>query len=79
MKDKTIPEEPSVFDGIFVAYGCQLRGFKEACRLFIGVDGTFLKSCMGRVLLSATSRDANNQMYPLAVAIVTKENKATWT
>ena len=78
-KRKTIPEEPFVFDGIFVSYGCQLRGFKEACRPFIGVDETFLKSCMGGVLPSAASRDANNHMYPLAIVIVTKESKVKWT
>ena len=33
-----------------------------------------MKAEVGGALLSATSRDANNQMFPLIVGVVTKEN-----
>jgi len=33
--------------------------------------------CRGE-LLSAVGRDSNNQMYPLAWAVVAVENKETW-
>ena len=37
-----------------------------------------MKAEVGGVLLSATSRDANNQMFSLVVGVVTKENKNNW-
>ena len=49
-----------VLNGLFISYLAQINEFKEACRPFIGLDGTFLKAEVGGVLLSATSRDANN-------------------
>lgn len=39
----------------------------------ISVDGTFLKGRYGGVLLLATAQDANQQIYPLAFAIVDRE------
>ncbi|GKV08616.1 hypothetical protein SLEP1_g20223 [Rubroshorea leprosula] len=48
-------------------------------RPILGLDGAFLKgSCKGQ-LLSAVGRDANNQMYPIAWAIVVGESTSTWT
>ena len=73
----SLPNQP-VFGGFFLSYSAQVTGFKDACRLFIGLDGGFMKTEVGGVLLSATSRDANNQMFPLAVAVVTKESKQSW-
>ena len=64
-----------MFDGFFISHLAQINRFKEACRPFIGLDRAFLKAEVGGVLLSATRRDANNQMFILAVGVVTKENK----
>ena len=46
---------------------------------FLSLDGTFLKSCFGQTLLTATCRDSNNEIYPLAWAIVESENKESWS
>ncbi|KAK9266779.1 hypothetical protein L1049_012445 [Liquidambar formosana] len=54
-------------------------GFNAGCRPFIGLDGCFLKTSFGGQLLSAVGRDGNNQMFPLAIAIVEAETKETWT
>jgi len=43
------------------------------------LQATFLKNEVGGVILAATSRDPNNQMFPIAHAIVTKENTEMWT
>ncbi|GKU99939.1 hypothetical protein SLEP1_g12713 [Rubroshorea leprosula] len=48
------------------------------CRRVIGLDGAFLKGAFKGVLLVAISRDANNQMYPLAWAAVEGETTETW-
>ena len=48
------------------------------CRKVIGLDGCFLKhTCKGE-LLTAMGRDANNQMYPIAWAVVRVENSENW-
>ncbi|XP_050238220.1 uncharacterized protein LOC126687706 [Mercurialis annua] len=55
------------------------EGFKEGCRKVIGLDGCFLKGpCQGQLLV-AVSKDANNQMFPIAWAIVDLENTRSWS
>ena len=50
------------------------------CRPIIGLEGCFLKGKYGGgELLSAVGRDANDQLLPLAYAVVEVENKETWT
>ncbi|GKB18469.1 hypothetical protein Tco_0852392 [Tanacetum coccineum] len=41
-------------------------------------DGCFLKGTINGELLTAMGRDANNQMFPIAWAVVTVENKDNW-
>lgn len=54
-------------------------GWLEGCRRIIGLDGCFLKhTCRGE-LLTAMGRDANNQMYPIAWAVVKVENSENWS
>jgi len=50
----------------------------EGCRRVIGIDGCFLKGPLKGELLSAIGRDANNQIYPIAWAVVEYENKDSW-
>ncbi|GKD02181.1 hypothetical protein Tco_1177155, partial [Tanacetum coccineum] len=53
-------------------------GWLAGCRKVIGLDGCFLKhTCKGE-LLTAMGRDANNQMYPIAWAVVRVENSENW-
>ena len=40
----------------------------------LGVDGCFVKLCTGAQILAATGRDGNNNIYPLAFAIVGQED-----
>ncbi|CAI9293205.1 unnamed protein product [Lactuca saligna] len=53
-------------------------GSTEGCRPVIGIDGCFLKGIVRGEVLAAVGRDANNQIYPIAWAVVGVENKATW-
>ncbi|XP_027916010.1 uncharacterized protein LOC114175451 [Vigna unguiculata] len=62
-------------------YTC-LKACKDSfvsCRPIIGLDGCFLKGQYGGELLTAVGRDANDQMLPIAYAVVEVENKDTWT
>ncbi|XP_057436122.1 uncharacterized protein LOC130728622 [Lotus japonicus] len=57
--------------------GCK-RGFLAGCRPFIGLDGCHLKTKHGGILLAAVGRDANEQYFPLAFAVVESETKDSW-
>ena len=58
-----------------MSYLSQINGFKDACRPFVGLDGGFMKTKVGGALLSTISRNANNQMYPIIIVVVTKKLK----
>ncbi|XP_022883421.1 uncharacterized protein LOC111400226 [Olea europaea var. sylvestris] len=57
-----------------MALGQCVRGFRNAVRPLILVDGTTLKARYGGKLIIATCQDANIQIYPLAFGIVDGEN-----
>ncbi|XP_014511415.1 uncharacterized protein LOC106770102 [Vigna radiata var. radiata] len=66
---------------IFKRFYCCLKACKDnfvSCRPIIGLDGAFLKGRYGGELLTVVGRDANDQMLPLAYAVVEVENKDTW-
>ncbi|XP_058725523.1 uncharacterized protein LOC131596801 [Vicia villosa] len=48
------------------------------CRPIIGVDGCFLKGNYGGQILAAVGRDPNDQMLPIALAVVEAETKDSW-
>lgn len=52
--------------------------FLEGGMPIIGLDGCFLKGVCKGQLLCAIGRDGNNQMYPIAWAVVQLETKASW-
>ena len=54
------------------------KGFKAGCRKVVGLDGCFFKGACQGELLPAIARDANNQMYPVAWAVVEKETNDSW-
>ncbi|XP_070056566.1 uncharacterized protein [Nicotiana tomentosiformis] len=49
---------------------CVVEGWSEGCRRIIGLDGCFLKGICKGQLLVAVSKGGNNQMFPIAWAIV---------
>jgi hypothetical protein len=42
------------------------------------VDGCFLKGPYGGQLLAAIGRDPNDQMFPIAIAVVKGETRESW-
>jgi hypothetical protein len=48
------------------------------CRKVVGLDGCFFKGATNGEMLQPIGRDANNQMYPIAWAVVDKENNKNW-
>ncbi|XP_071928158.1 uncharacterized protein [Coffea arabica] len=61
----------------YCLYACK-QGFLDGCRPIIGLDGCFLKSAFGGQLLSAIGRDGNDNMVPIAVAVVEVERYDSW-
>jgi hypothetical protein len=56
--------------------GCKKSFLK--CRPIIGLDGCFLKGYYGGQILAAVGRDPNDQMLPIALAVVEGETKDSW-
>jgi hypothetical protein len=65
---------PPVFKRIYICLDALKKGFIAGCRKVVGLDGCFFKRATNGELLCAMGRDANNQMYPIAWAVVAKEN-----
>ncbi|TYK02872.1 protein FAR1-RELATED SEQUENCE 4 [Cucumis melo var. makuwa] len=66
------------FKFCFMAFGASIEGWKY-CKPIIYVDGKFLKCKFGGILLTASSQDGNNQIFPLAFTIVDSKNDVSWT
>ncbi|KAL2892335.1 Protein FAR1-RELATED SEQUENCE 3 [Bienertia sinuspersici] len=76
--DPTQAVAPPLFQRMFVSFEGLQKGWKEGCRKVICVDACFLKALLGGQLLSAVDRDGNEQMYPIAWAVVEGENNTSW-
>ncbi|XP_058185766.1 uncharacterized protein LOC131302991 [Rhododendron vialii] len=70
--------EDGKFKQLFVAYGCSITGFLAGCRPMLFIDACFLTGPYRSSCLSAVAYDANDQLYPLAYAIVSSENYEDW-
>ncbi|KAK6146113.1 hypothetical protein DH2020_019982 [Rehmannia glutinosa] len=66
------------FSRLYVCFDALKKGFLLGCRRIIGVDGCHLKGPYGGVLLTVVGTDPNNNLYPIAYAIVCKEMRETW-
>nr|GFC17065.1 hypothetical protein CTI12_AA105810 [Tanacetum cinerariifolium] len=62
------------FKRFYVCFKGLKDGWKAGCRRVIGIDGSFLTHTYKGELLTAMGRDANNQMFPVAWAVVGVEN-----
>uniref|UniRef100_A0A0D3E8K1 MULE transposase domain-containing protein n=2 Tax=Brassica TaxID=3705 RepID=A0A0D3E8K1_BRAOL len=71
-------DEGSKFKYLFVALGACIEEF-AVMRKVIVVDVTWLKNGYGGVLVFAKAQDPNCHAYPLAFAILDRENDDSWT
>ncbi|GLT48371.1 hypothetical protein SLA2020_220020 [Shorea laevis] len=78
-EDVKYPTDPIPdFRRMYVCIAALKHGWLAGCRPIIGIDGCFLKGICQGILLSAVGRDGNEQMYPIAWAVVESENKDSW-
>ena len=68
-----------VFQRIYVCFDACKKDFIVGCRKVIGVDGCFFKGACNGELICAIGRDANNQIYLVAWAVVEKETENSWS
>ncbi|XP_030922939.1 uncharacterized protein LOC115949803 [Quercus lobata] len=66
-----------IFNSAFWAFGPCIRGFRH-CRPVISIDATHLYGKYKGKLLIAMATDGNNEVYPLAFAVVESESTETW-
>ncbi|XP_075478575.1 uncharacterized protein LOC142519439 [Primulina tabacum] len=66
-----------VLNFVFWAFRPCIDGFRH-CRNVISVDGTHMYTKYKHKLLIAVTLDANNQVFPLAFALVDEENYESW-
>ncbi|KAL2927480.1 Dihydrolipoyllysine-residue acetyltransferase component of acetoin cleaving system [Bienertia sinuspersici] len=72
------PEMPMTFKRLFISFGAQFKGFIKGCRPLIGIDGCHLKGHFNGCLLSTIALDANQQIFPVAYAVVSEESTDNW-
>ncbi|XP_056174657.1 uncharacterized protein LOC115667281 isoform X2 [Syzygium oleosum] len=77
--ERPLPDSLPLFDRAYFCFDACMKGFLAGCRKIIRLDGCFLRGLIKGELLCAVGRDANNQMYPVAWAVIRIENKDTWT
>ncbi|CAI9289675.1 unnamed protein product [Lactuca saligna] len=66
------------FKRIYICLKALKEGWLKGCRKVIDLDGCFLKGKVKGELIAAIGRDGNNQIYPIAWAVVNVENKDNW-
>jgi hypothetical protein len=71
--------EQNIFQSFYVCFQALKQGFKAGCKQVIGLDGCFFKGAVKGELLCAIGRDVNNQMYPVAWAVVEQETNESWS
>ena len=67
-----------LFQRLYVCLDACKKGF-VACRPFIVVDACHLKGHYGGQLMTVVATDPNDQLFPLAFAVVEAKTKDSWT
>ncbi|PIA40188.1 hypothetical protein AQUCO_02500113v1 [Aquilegia coerulea] len=70
--------QENCFQRLFISYRASIYGFINACRPLLELDITHLKGKYLGALLCAAAVDADEAMFPLAVAIVDAETDENW-
>ncbi|XP_075473495.1 uncharacterized protein LOC142504537 [Primulina tabacum] len=66
------------FRRLFICFHACLVGFISGCRPLLFLDGTHIKNKYKGFLLGVVAKDANDDVFTLAYAIVDAENDSNW-
>ncbi|KAH9623644.1 hypothetical protein KSS87_021988 [Heliosperma pusillum] len=73
-----IERPPPIFRRIYICLAACKEGFTKGCRPLLGVDGCHLKGPYPGMILVAVGKDENNNIFPVAWAVVEVENTDSW-
>jgi MULE transposase domain/MuDR family transposase len=73
-----VETDNSVFKRYYICLVACKIGFLQGCRPIIGVDACHLKGRTSGQLMVAVGKDGNENMFPIAYAVVEGETKETW-
>ncbi|KAK8625197.1 hypothetical protein V6N13_090072 [Hibiscus sabdariffa] len=77
--DRSTTDSSPMFSRLYICFKSLKENFKEGCRPIIGLDGCFLKGLIKGQLLTAVARDGNDQMFPIAWAVISgQEDTYNW-
>ncbi|XP_073311436.1 uncharacterized protein [Primulina huaijiensis] len=71
-------DQMNKFRRLFISLHACIVGFVKGCRPLIFLDGTHIKNKFKGCILSAVTKDANDDLFTLAFAVVEAENDANW-
>jgi hypothetical protein len=70
--------ENTHFSTLYMSLDACKRGFLAGCRPLICLDGCHIKTKFGGQILTAVGIDPNDCIFPIALAVVEVESKASW-
>ncbi|XVF34395.1 hypothetical protein REPUB_Repub18cG0055400 [Reevesia pubescens] len=76
--NRNIPSALAIFQIYYVCFHALKTGLQNGCIHFFGLDGCFLKILSKGELLCVVERDGNNQIFPVAWALVEVECTDSW-
>ncbi|KAJ1695999.1 hypothetical protein LUZ63_012697 [Rhynchospora breviuscula] len=78
LSDATDDPNVRLFRGVAWAFAPAIEGFKS-CRPVISIDSTILSGKYGGRMLIAVAYDADDQLLPLAFAVIKDEKDESWS
>ncbi|XP_060200939.1 uncharacterized protein LOC132629246 isoform X1 [Lycium barbarum] len=76
--DEATEPGKNLFVYFYVCFQAFTQGWLDGCKKIIRFDGCFLKGVCKGELLVAVGKNENNQMYPIARAVVDPETRHSW-
>ncbi|PWA93277.1 PB1 domain-containing protein [Artemisia annua] len=70
--------EDSSFHRLFVSFHASISGFVQGCPSLLFLDSTPLNSRYQGTLLTATSADGNDEVFPVAFGVIDDETDDNW-
>ncbi|KAG4917010.1 hypothetical protein JHK87_054567 [Glycine soja] len=70
--------QENYFQRLFISYRASIYGFINACRPLLELDRAHLKGKYLGTLLCAAAVDADDALFPLAIAVVDAESDENW-
>ncbi|KNA10075.1 hypothetical protein SOVF_147670, partial [Spinacia oleracea] len=79
VKVEGIENNTPMFQRMYICLQPCQEDFIAGCRPILGVDGFHLRGPYPGILLTAAGKDGNNNIFPVAWAVVETENADIWT